>query len=132
MHVNAEFSKLNQQQKLLLDITAKYFVLSFIVTVSTLFVTSLFFLYWVTTFYGPRDVSIKVLYAIIIGIAWDGLINPCCLYLLFEVNDRKYRRLCGGFHSWSLLCFKKCTKQKAAKHRYKNFDSSLQIGLIAN
>eukprot|EP01084_Bolivina_argentea_P046136 84946_1 len=127
--VNDRISRLNQQQKFLLDITAKYFVLSFVATLWTQVVILLYLLGAIMNYFEWK-VAVESINAVA-QLFWitDGIVNPICLYLIFEMNDKWYQRICRGCHAFSRLCFRKCTV-KTAEKKYKNLELSLQTNLL--
>ena len=127
--INDQIARLNDNQKLLLNITAKYFVLSFIATVWTQFTCLLFMLAWIL--YALDLTEAYYIVWDIMTVFWclDGIINPICLYLIFEINDKWYKKGCNGCHSFARLCFRKCTQRKV-KQRYPELEDELAINLL--
>ena len=115
--INDQFNKLNIQQKYLLDVTAKYFILSFIATLWTQITFVLYLIFWIfINEDGLRAVvsggNHVIHFIFLVFFYVDGIINPICLYLLFENNDKLYRKWCHGCHSLARLCFRKRTKRE--------------------
>ena len=130
--IDDRVSRMNEQQKVLLDITAKYFVCTLISTLWTQMTTLLLFLYWIFVdmqYADNREGTGEIVWDIVASV-WviDGIVNPICLYLIFEVNDQWYRWMCSGCHAFARLCFRKCTQRKIKK--YCSMDSDLGHGLL--
>eukprot|EP01084_Bolivina_argentea_P195818 335826_1 len=129
IYVNYEIAKLNNQQKLLLNISAKYFILSFVATVWTQ-ITIFLNLIWFIAINWEWELQDVIFYIWNVFSAMDAIINQICLYLIFEVNDDKYQRLCRGCHSLAKLCFRKWTERTVIK-RYSNVhESSIKANLL--
>ena len=128
-----KLSILSREQQTLLDVTSKYFILSFIATLWTQIVILIYLVNYVIFLYHEMTVKTYMMIYDIGDIFWfsDGIVNPICLFLIFEVNDGWYRRLCRGCHAFSKLCFKKCTMRNV-KRRYGDVDknNSMQLGLL--
>ena len=131
--INDKFSILSNEQQTLLDVTSKYFILSFIATLWTQIVILIYLVNYVIYLYFGLPVNTYLMIYDIGDIFWcsDGIINPICLFLIFEVNHNWYQRFCKGCHAVSKLCFKKCTMTKVKK-RYRgiNKNKSMQLGLL--
>ena len=133
--VDVQLSQLNKEKNVLLHITAKYFVLSFVATLWTQLVTFLYSVHWVFRRVVP-ELSADIERHIATGF-WmmDGIVNPICLYLIFEVNDAYYQRLCGGCHAYSKLCFRKYTMRNVKRksvHQSMCMDTELNMALLVN
>ena len=117
--------KINNEQKLLLDITAKYFILSFIATLWTQITIFLCSLAVILYFYAPNALILYniVWFLYLVFFYADGIINPLCLYLLFETNKELYERVCHGCHAWARLCFRRITERKVKNNK----DLSIQL-----
>ena len=128
--INDEISRLNDNQKVLLNIIAKYFVLSFIATTWTQISCLFFCVVWVLYVYDHHEAYIVAWD--IMDVFWylDGIINPICLYLIFEINDKYYQKFCNGSHSFARLCFRRCTQRELRKKKWTNIDQHLQVGLL--
>eukprot|EP01084_Bolivina_argentea_P017195 32116_1 len=135
IHINDQISEFSQQQKLLLDISAKYCILSFVATLWTQLAALLYCIFWFSLYFAKKTDYVSWWNTAIITndifeafVYFDGIINPICLYLLFDINNDKYKRICHGCHSFVRLCFKRFT-QKSVKKKY-NDGNSLEISLL--
>ena len=131
--INDEALRLVQHQKLLSDITAKYFILSVTATSWTQIAALLTAICYFGEDYISENTLLILYNSSIIFWYIDGIINPICLFLIFEVNDVWYQKLCRGCHAFSKLCFKKYTK-KSVRKKYGNGgkDDSMKLSLIQN
>merc|ERR1712130_774383 len=124
-------SHLNKEKNVLLHITAKYFVLSFVATLWTQIVTFLYSVHWIFRYMVPS--SDALIERQIATVCWmmDGIINPICLYLIFEVNDAYYQKLCSGCHAFSKLCFRKYTMRNVKRRcANKSMNKELNMTLL--
>lgn len=129
--VDVQMSQLNKEKNVLLHITAKYFVLSFVATLWTQIVTFLFSAHWIFRHIVPLSDAIFERH--IASVCWimDGIVNPICLYLIFEVNDAYYQKLCGGCHAFSKLCFRKYTMRNVKRrNNHKSMNGELKMTLL--
>ena len=127
--IDDQVSRFNENQKILLNITAKYFVLSSIATVWTQMASLVMLIAWICEVFGSEDAYDAVDVLVNVTLFLDGIANPICLFLIFEVNDKWYRRGCSGCHAFARLCFRRCTQRKVRK-KYSTFDNDLQLNLL--
>eukprot|EP01084_Bolivina_argentea_P013172 24689_1 len=119
LFVNNEISILNNQQKMLLNIITKFFVLTLFATLATqidiLLIT-------IVTIIDINDDSeetsliINRMYWILRPI--DCVINGICLHLMLETNDNDYRKICRGCDAYMRLCCKRIAKKSVKKKKY--------------
>merc|ERR1719373_1519312 len=89
-----ERERMNTEQRMLLNISSKCFILSFIAMTWTQIAISLMAATWITgNEYAARVWGI-FMYS-------DGIVDPICLFLIFERNDRWYKSLCHGCHAFA-------------------------------
>ena len=124
--VNSQIGVLNEEQKKLIHLMTKYFILSFVATLTTQLES---LLYCVGYFVMQYD-NYLTLY--ISWILWpiDCAVNSVCLFLIFEVNEKWYRKLCKGCHAFIKLWFKRTTKRKLRKKYFGDENVELEINLL--
>eukprot|EP01084_Bolivina_argentea_P160777 279948_1 len=129
--IDAQIAKLNDEQKLLLDISAKYFILSFVATFWTQLTAFLWMLYWIVTYFQYMTLASICLNVFVIALTLDAIINPICLYLILDVNDSKYQMICGRCHSLARLCCRRCTRKKVVRsYNVQNDGMQMHLHLL--
>ena len=124
--INAEIAVLNEQQKKLINIMTKYFMLSFIATLITQ-LESLVYGVGHFVWYYDNDWTLYISW-----ILWpiDCAVNSVCLFLIFDMNNEWYLKSCKGFHACIKLWFKRVTKRRIQK-KYSDYDNvELEINLL--
>eukprot|EP01084_Bolivina_argentea_P235335 396022_1 len=127
--VNNESAILNIEQKMLLNVVTKFFILTLFATIATQIDIALATI----AFIALRCGSIKG-YHIAHYLYWwlrpiDCAINSICLYLLPETSDGNYKKICKGCDAYIRLCCKRITKQRIKKHygKINHDDLSMQL-----
>ena len=125
--IDREISRLNEQQNALINVSAKYFILSFVATLWTQISILLFCVVWILNDLNQtNEVEWTMWRWFLVFFYGDGIVNPICLYLLFEINDGCYHRICHRCHSLARLCFRKCTQRRMRKQ----WSATLEINLL--
>ena len=123
---------LNDKQNDLLSMITKYFVLTFIATLSTQIESLIWSIYWIG--YCLNDAGIEswtgdIFWPTLIPI--DCVINVICLFLIFDFNRGWYARICNGFHVFVLGFFRTSTTRKIKRTYLESFnDVELSVTLI--
>lgn len=115
--------RMNTKQRLLLNISSKCFVLSFIAMIWTQIAVILMAVSWLTGCWSVICVWRMFMYS-------DGIVDPICLFLIFECNDRWYQCLCHGVHAFARLLFRACTERRAEQHLEKKKSLVLKRHLL--
>ena len=106
-------SLLSDKQTELLSLVTKYFILSFIATLSTQIASGIWCIYWVGYYFNNEEMQIwsgDFIWPTLIPI--DCAINTICLFLIFEQNSKWYNKSCSKCHSLILECFRRSTMAK--------------------
>ena len=126
LFTNDQVAKLNEKQKHLLDIMTKYFILTFNATLFTQLELIALCVTWMTAWYEYWDIHFYADYLYAYFFPLDCAVNSICLFLIFEINDKWYKKICKGYHAFIRLCLKKITKRKL-RNQYSN---DLQLHLL--
>ena len=98
---------MSQQQHTRLDKTAKLFILSFITTIWSQVAFSMF-----TIAVIKSNFKSSVYETDRVFFYGDGIINPICLFLMFDFNHGLYEKICGKCHRfWVIVCQYKTSKK---------------------
>ena len=108
---------LNEKQQRLLDCVSKYFVLSFVATLSTQLASLLWSLYWLAYIVQNAEMQGVLgdwLWPTLLPL--DCVVNTVCLFLIFERNTKWYHVMCWRCHACVVRCFRKTTTRKITIH----------------
>ena len=109
-----EPNELNQQQKGLLNVMTKYFLLSTIATLTTQVVIVLEFIgVFQSVFFHIDNEALGIAnpFALILQL----YTNNICLFLTFDVNDRLYTKLCKCCNKMVMVHFERITQKKVSE-----------------
>eukprot|EP01084_Bolivina_argentea_P272985 464924_1 len=129
--VDNESVVLNNEQKVLLNVVTKFFILTLFATMVTQFTMAILCVNKIiratsavhSEFFKVTHLIYWWLFAV------DCVINSICLYLMPDLCDASYRNMCSGCDSYVRLCCKGVTK-KSIKRKYtgiNNTDISMQL-----
>ena len=111
-------NELNQQQKRLLNVMTRYFLLSTIATLTTQVVLVLGGIYMLQFFvlYINHE---GLMFAFCFAALMQLYANNICLFLTFDVNEELYAKLCKCCNKMVMVHVQKITQKKVSQRNYQ-------------
>ena len=110
-------NELNKQQKVLLNIMTKYFVLSAISAFATQLLGLIICAYILSLDFDEFEEGVIITIIIVFGL--QLYVNNICLFLTFDVNDVFYQKCCKCCDRNVMSYFQKRTQRKVTEKHYE-------------